>query len=174
MNIPIIASLFVFVSVNTLAQPPKGNAKVAAPVAAAPAPVVAAPPPKTESAVDALLNEDLIRSLRDPFLLPAILLTKKEAPKTDLEIFPLKDFRLNGVVTGPKKTRAMITTPANKVFFVRVGDKIGVRDGHVSQIMPDAIKVQEYFTDEHGKRIPDVYELRMSGEIVSLSKQEEE
>lgn len=130
--------------------------------------------PASTSAVDALLNEDLIRSIRDPFQLPAILLTKKDAPKTDLEIFPLKDFRLNGVITGPKKTRAMVTTPGNKVFFVKVGERIGIRDGHVSQISSDSIKVLEYYIDEHGKKIPDVYELKITGELNSLSKKEEE
>lgn len=126
------------------------------------------------SAVDALLNEDLIRSIRDPFQLPAILLTKKDTPKTDLEIFPLKDFKLNGVITGPKKTRAMITAPGNKVFFVKVGDRIGVREGHVSQILTDSVKVLEFYIDEHGKNIPDVYELKITGELNSLSRKEEE
>ena len=129
---------------------------------------------RSDSPVDAMLNEDLIRSLRDPFQLPAILLSKKDLPKTDLEVFPLKDFKLNGVVTGPKKTRAMITTPSNKVFFVRVGDRIGVRDGKISQISSDSIKVIEFYADEHGKRVPDVYQLTLSGELLSLSKKEEE
>ena len=127
----------------------------------------------TTSPVETLLNEDLIRSLRDPFQLPSILLSRKETPKTDLEVYPLKDFKLNGVITGPKKTRAMVTTPNNKVFFVRVGDKIGVRDGTVTQILPDSIKIEEHYVDEHGKRMPDIFELTMSGDLVSLNKKEE-
>jgi hypothetical protein len=160
---------------------PTANVKASAPPAnAAAAPVPAAPQASTStssavlgSPVDALLNEDLIRSLRDPFQLPSILMTKKETPKTDLEIYPLKDFKLNGVITGPKKTRAMLTTPNNKVFFVRIGDKIGVRDGTITGILPDSIKITEYYSDEHGKRASDIYELTMSGELVSLNKKEE-
>jgi hypothetical protein len=129
-------------------------------------------PPTMDSPLDSLLNEDLIRNLRDPFQLPSILISMKETPKSDLEVYPLKDFKLNGVITGPKKTRAMVTTPNNKVFFVRVGDRIGVRDGRVTQIRGDSIKVTEYYVDEHSKRTPDVYELTMSGEVVSLSKKE--
>lgn len=127
-----------------------------------------------DSAVESILNEDLIKALRDPFQPPLNLLAKKEAPKTDLEIFPLKDFKLNGVVTGPKKTRAMITTPNNKVFFIKVGDSMGVRDGKVTQILSDSIKILEYFTDQNGKRVPDIYQLTISGELISLSKKEEE
>jgi Tfp pilus assembly protein PilP len=126
----------------------------------------------SESPVESLLSEDLIRSLRDPFQLPSIMMTRKESPKTDLEVYPLKEFRLNGVISG-KKTRAMLTTPNNKVYFVKVGEKIGVRDGKVTQISDDAIRITEFYTDEHGKRVPDVYELKMSGELISLSQKEE-
>ena len=164
MNLP-----FSDAAVAVPALPIVNSRAATAPASSAPA----AAPVRNDSPVDALLNEDVIRSLRDPFALPSVLLTKKDAPKTDLEIYPLKDFKLNGVITGPKKTRAMVTTPSNKVFFVRVGDRIGVREGHVSQISPDSIRVLEYYTDEHGKRMPDVYEMKMSGEVVSLSKQEE-
>lgn len=129
-------------------------------------------PPTLDSPLDSLLNEDLIRNLRDPFQLPSILVTLKETPKSDLEVYPLKDFKLSGVITGPKKTRAMVTTPNNKVFFVRVGDRIGVHEGRVTQIRGDSIKVTEYYVDEHSKRTPDIYELTMSGEVVSLSKKE--
>jgi len=125
------------------------------------------------SPIESILSEDLIRSLRDPFQLPVTVIAQKETPKTDLEVYPIKDFRLNGVITGPKKTRAMVTTPNNKVFFVKVGEKIGVRDGKITQILPDAIKIVEYFTDEHGKKVADAYELTLSGELVSLNKKEE-
>ncbi len=171
-------------AVKTTQTTPQNSAATAAPVKTAPVatpPVtntaattaVPTPPPSTDSPVESILSEDLIRALRDPFQLPSILMAHKESPKTDLETFQLKDFHLNGVITGPKKTRAMLTAPGNKVYFVRIGDKIGVRDGTVTQIMPESIKIVEYFTDEHGKRIPDAYELLMSGELVSLNKKEE-
>jgi hypothetical protein len=143
------------------------------PLPTAPTPSASAIIPAPDSPVDTILSEDLIRALRDPFQIPSVLLSRKELPKTDLETYQLKDFHLNGVITGPKKIRAMLTAPGNKVYFVRIGDRIGVRDGTITQILPDASKVVEYFTDEHGKRIPDPYELMMSGELVSLNKKEE-
>ena len=67
----------------------------------------------------------------------------------------------------------MITVPTGKVFFIKVGDAIGTRDGKVTQILNDSIKVMEYYTDEHGKKTPDIYELNLMGEFLSLSKREE-
>ena len=130
---------------------------------------------KSESPIEAILSEELIRTLRDPFQLPELLLlgNKKETPKSDLEVYPLKDFKLNGVISGPKKLRAMVTTPNNKVYFLKLGDRIGIREGVVVEIKPKGIKVVEYFTDEHGARAPDPYEITMGGEVVSLSKKRE-
>lgn len=122
--------------------------------------------------VDALLTEEIIRGLRDPFSPPASL-AKKEVPKSELETFELKGIRLNGVITGPKKVRAMITGPNGKVYFIAMGEKIGVRQGRVTSIQSDAIKIVEYEIDDRGRRTPEIFEIRMSGEIVSLSKKEE-
>ncbi|MBS1959648.1 MAG: pilus assembly protein PilP [Bdellovibrionales bacterium] len=122
--------------------------------------------------VDALLTEEIIRSLRDPFSPPASL-AKKEAQKSELETFPLKAIHLNGVITGPKKVRAMITGPNGKVYFIAVGEKLGVRMGRVISIQSDLIKVVEYDVDDQGKRIPEIFEVRLTGELVSLSKKED-
>jgi hypothetical protein len=127
----------------------------------------------SESPVDALLNEEMIHNLRDPFQMPAIILTKKEKPKTDLEIFQIKDFKLNGVITGPKKTRAMVTAPNGKTYFIALNDRIGIRDGRVTAIKSDAIRVVEYEVDDRGRRTPEIFEIRISGEVESLSNKEE-
>jgi hypothetical protein len=126
----------------------------------------------SDTGVDSLLTEELIRSLRDPFV-PPVSLTRKQAPKSDLELFALKDVRLNGVITGPKKVRAMISVPGNKTYFVAVGDKLGMRDGRITSIQSDLIKVVEYEVDNRGRRSPEIFEVRITGEIVSLSKKEE-
>lgn len=128
----------------------------------------------SDAPMDTLLTEEVIRSLRDPFAPPAIV-TKKEAPKSELETIALKDFRLNGVITGPRKVRAMVSTMnGTKTFFLAVGDKLGIRSGRVTAIKSDLIKVVEYETDDRGRRIPEVFELRITGEIVSLSRKDEE
>ncbi len=132
--------------------------------------------PATDSvpSVEVVLGEELILGLRDPFQPPSALKAKNSSKLTDLEILPLKDLKLNGVITGPKKTRAMVTTPGNKIFFVKVGDKVGLRDGKVTQILNDAIRVTEYYLNEKGQQVPDVQEIRLDGEIVSMSKREGE
>jgi Tfp pilus assembly protein PilP len=128
----------------------------------------------SEAAMDTLLTEEVIRGLRDPFAPPATV-TKKEAPKSELELIDLKDFRLNGVITGPRKVRAMVSTSGgSKTFFLAVGDKLGLRSGRVTAIKSDLIKVVEYETDDRGRRIPEVFELRINGEIVSLSRKDED
>lgn len=162
------------VSATPAASPANGSSALPAP---SPSPSVITAinsAPTTDSGMDSILNEDLIKSLRDPFQIPYILLAKKESPKTDLEMYQLKDFKLNGVVTGPKHTRAMVTTPNNKVYFIKVGDQIGTREGKVVQILSDAIRVTEYFVDEHGKKSPDEYEINLLGEINSLTKKASE
>jgi Tfp pilus assembly protein PilP len=80
---------------------------------------------------------------------------------------------LNGVITGPKKLRAIVTGPSGKTYFVMIGDHIGTRDGKISAIQPDFLKVVEYELDEKGKKIPEIFEVRLNGEMVSLSQKEE-
>jgi Tfp pilus assembly protein PilP len=137
------------------------------------APVSASISAISTSPMESILSEDYIRSLRDPFRSPTILAKKAETPKSELETFQLKEFKLNGVIATKKKSQAMITAPNGKGYFLSVGDKIGVRDGRVTSIQPQAIKVVEYEIDEKGKRVPDILELRMDGEVVSLSKKEQ-
>ena len=55
------------------------------------------------SAMESIFTEEMIHSIRDPFVPPQSLSSKKEAPKTELEQHPLKDFHLNGVIIGAKK-----------------------------------------------------------------------
>jgi Pilus assembly protein, PilP len=129
-------------------------------------------PPSESSPVDSLLTEEMIRNLRDPFQIPNIH-TKPDMPLTDLEMNQLKDFHLNGVITGPKKIRAMVTGPSGKTYFIGLGERIGTREGKVTAITPDAIKIVEYDIDERGQRVPEILEMRLSGEVVSLSKPEE-
>lgn len=125
-----------------------------------------------QTPVESILTEDAIRALRDPFHMPNVAAAEKETVKSDLELFALKDFKLNGVITGTKKPRALITLPNSKTFFVMVGDKIGVREGRVVSISGDSIKVVEYDHDENGKKVPEMFKLLISGDIVSLSDKE--
>ena len=128
--------------------------------------------PGEGSAMEAILSEELVRTLKDPFELPASLSKKTGVPRSDLELYQIRDFKLNGVITGPKKVRAMVSAPNGKAYFVKVGDLMGAREGRVTRITSDAIRVMEYFVNESGKRVPDLYELRINGELQALSKKE--
>ena len=149
------------------------------PVMASAAP---APPPPAEqvvmadqeTAMDSILSEDLIRALRDPFQLPLSAIMKKETPKSELETLALKDFKLQGIISGPRKVRAMLSGAGGKTYFVKVGDRIGVRGGKITQITADAVRVTEFYQDEKGRNVPDIYELRLAGELVSLTKKDED
>lgn len=142
--------------------------------AAPAAPVAPLASSEPELPMDSLLNEDLIRSLRDPFQLPTSAIIKKEIPKSELETLALKDFKLQGVISGPRKVRAMLAGGGGKTYFVKVGDRIGVRGGKITQITSDAVRVTEFYQDEKGRNVPDIYELRLAGELVSLTKKDED
>jgi Tfp pilus assembly protein PilP len=124
----------------------------------------------SSSSMEAILNEDLIRSLRDPFEEPVMVKEVKTQAQSDLELYQLRDLKLNGVVTGPKRPRAMITSPKGQSFFVKVGDSVGAREGRVTQITADSVRVMEFYVDDKGKRLPDIYEMRMDGELRSLDR----
>ena len=128
------------------------------------------PVDESSSPMEAIMNEDLIRALRDPFEVPALIKQVKTKPESDLEMYQLRDFKLNGVITGPKKTRAMVTSPKGKTYFVKVGDSLGAREGRVTRITPDTVRVVEFYVDEKGKRLPDTYDLKISGELEVLNK----
>ena len=129
-------------------------------------------PSFAQSPIDSILTDDAIHALRDPFQVPNVVIQLKENPKSDLENFALRDFKLSGVITGSHKAKAMVTLPNSKTFFISIGDRIGVREGHVVAIAGDSIKVVEYDRDEAGKRIPEMFELSISGTIVSLTNKE--
>ena len=162
--IPTLSLLLLTTSANAVKTPPP-----------TPSPAASTPVANSfsTSPVDTLLTEDLIRTLRDPFQAPSIFVTKKDKPASDLETFQLKDLKLNGVITGPKKVKAMLTAPNGKGYFVVVGEKIGVREGRVTSIQAESIKVVEYEIDERGKKVPEILEMRLNGDVVSLSKKEE-
>jgi hypothetical protein len=143
------------------------------PGAAAPAAPVSEVFASDSTALGSLLTEEIVRGLRDPFSPPAEL-TKKETPKSELETIQLSELKLNGVITGPKKLRAMISAPGNRTYFVAIGDRLGIRQGRITAIQSDLVKVVEYEEDEKGRRVPEIFELRISGELVSLSNKEEE
>jgi Tfp pilus assembly protein PilP len=84
--------------------------------------------------------------------------------RSDQESYSVNTMVLNGVIAGLKKSKAMITLPNRKTVFVKVGDKVGTRDGHVVEIDSDGVRVLEYDKDEDGKLIPEYVRIAISND----------
>lgn len=93
-----------------------------------------------EGGVDSLAAAAM--KLRDPFKLP-LRVEETLRPLTELERYPLTDFVMLGVITGPKKVRAMIRDPKGQVHTVTLGDRIGTREGKIQLITESGISVEE-------------------------------
>ena len=79
--------------------------------------------------------------LRDPFRHPE---SKSElVPRTELEMYPLDQIKMMGVVTGPDHMRAMITTPNGKTHFIAERTKLGIHKGVVTKITPERVRIRE-------------------------------
>jgi Tfp pilus assembly protein PilP len=85
-------------------------------------------------------------TLRDPFRQPQMKLANEvnEGGRVpELERFQIEQFKLMGIITGPKKNRAMVSSPEGKIFIVSEEMRIGSRRGTVKQIRPNAVIVEE-------------------------------
>lgn len=61
----------------------------------------------------------------------------------ELERFDLDKWSLVGVITGPKKSKAMVVSPSGKMHIVEEDVHIGTRHGFIKKIVPGAISVEE-------------------------------
>lgn len=91
-----------------------------------------------------------VLTMRDPFRIPEIA-AKQSEPLTELQLHPIHEYRLTGVITGPKRIRGMIVAPDGKTHFVSKGDKIGNKRGFISEITPKKVVVQEYVVNVMGE-----------------------
>lgn len=86
------------------------------------------------------IPKDLLKQ-RDPFKMPAI--SRAEGPKSELELYPLEQFRLVGVLAGAKRIRAMVAAPNGKTYFVKEHMILGQRKGMISKITDTEVHVRE-------------------------------
>jgi hypothetical protein len=82
--------------------------------------------------------------MRDPFRKPA----KFAAPGNDLALPDLERYgtdqiKIVGIITGPKKPKALVVTPNNKMFIVSENDRMGIHKGVVTKIGEKSIVVRE-------------------------------
>jgi len=90
-------------------------------------------------------------TFRDPFL-PPDLGDAVNISRLALERFPVSDFKLLGVMSGPLKKRAMIQGPDGKSYVVSEQMKLGVRSGVVNRITTNSIIVREQIVNAIGQQ----------------------
>ena len=75
----------------------------------------------------------------------------RERPQQPLEIFPLEDLRVTGVImAGPVPYALVQTPPPNKPKHVRVGEYMGRNFGKITAITSEGITVVETVKDANG------------------------
>jgi hypothetical protein len=84
--------------------------------------------------------------------------------KTELEKFSVSEFKMVGISTGPTKTRALVSAPDGKNYFVAEGMKIGLRGGFVRKITSDQIQVREKIVNIIGEEENVDSEIRLIAE----------
>lgn len=116
-------------------------------------------------ALDSYLSSELLTSLRDPFQVPQETQKKVEMKGNELEQYSLGAFKLTGVITGPKKVKALVTAPSGQSYFVSIGDRLGMRDGRITAVQPERILVVEEDRNSAGKKIKETFEVNIDGTV---------
>lgn len=94
---------------------------------------------------------------RDPFV-AFLKLQKKDAGPSlgslpPLQRYEVGEFRLVGVIWGPKAARALVEDSEGKGYTLKVGTKIGRSGGVVTRITDKEVVVREEFRDYMGSKV---------------------
>lgn len=118
---------------------------------------VATPAPKAKKEVKAEAKKaegKLAREVihRNPFKTFIVEYVPKDdgRPKGPLECCDLNVFRIQAVVTGIPKPRALVLAPDGKKYTVSVGDQMGIRDGVIVSIRRSGLVIKEKLRDADG------------------------
>lgn len=75
----------------------------------------------------------------------------RSRPQQPLEIFPIEDLKVMGIImAGPVPYALIQTPPPNKPKHVRVGEYMGRSFGRITQISRDSVTVLETVKDANG------------------------
>lgn len=105
-------------------------------------------------------------SLRDPFQRPLGAEPETEVILSELERYPLDQFKLVGVITGASRLRAILQDPSGHTHFVAERMRVGNRRGVIRKIRSDAVVVREKTVNILGREEFSDNEIRLSDEAV--------
>jgi len=71
----------------------------------------------------------------------------------DTEKFELDAYHLTGLITGTSQPKALVEDPAKKGHVVRIGSRLGKRNGRVTRILNNMIVVTEEIITPTGERV---------------------
>lgn len=133
-------------------DPTKPAAVNSASTSVTPGPATSLSPKQGQTVVDL--------EIRDPFQKPIdtnlkkssviAMPTAKATPKAELEKFSLDQIRVTAILSGLNRTRAMVSTPAGRVYYITEREKMGLHNGVVRRITPDTVFVREKFINSAG------------------------
>lgn len=78
--------------------------------------------------------------------------TDTDRPKQELEGFPLENLKMVGYLEQGKIQEAIIRSPDNRVFRVRVGNYIGMKFGKITAISANGVTISE-IVQENGEDV---------------------
>lgn len=109
----------------------------------------------------ATVNQFDFSTKKDPFkpfavVKAAPVVTQESERKSIIGALPIhsfdvSQFKLIGIVTGSKDSRAMVTDPNGKGYVLKVGMTIGKNAGKVTSITTGGVDVLEQFRDDNGR-----------------------
>ena len=74
----------------------------------------------------------------------------RKVDRLPIQSYEVNKFRLSGIITGLNKNTALIIDPEGKGYVVREGMMIGINEGRIKRITPQAIEVVEKSRDDSG------------------------
>jgi hypothetical protein len=142
LTLPAILIAASLLGSGALAQPSPPKAGTPAKPEAAPA--AAAPEAKSGGSEDSFTLENSL-NVRDPFrrLLAKGALGLEGVNIPPLERYELDAYKLLGIITGPRKNKALVSDPDGKLHVVSEEMYIGIRHGKIVHIEPGQLVIEE-------------------------------
>jgi type IV pilus assembly protein PilP len=88
--------------------------------------------------------------LRDPFKQPELRSTES-LTVTPLQRYRVEELRMIAVISGMRRTRAMVAAGDGKTFVIGKGTPIGIRGGQVVDVSPERVLVRERVVNVLGR-----------------------